>query len=107
MYGSSGIMWMILALFGYMYGYIHKRTFDISKSGFSAILLFNSIVGFGGTSLRFYMIPKVSTYVFSGLSFLGIVSAYIFGWLGKSEVPTFLQLLGAISIIISNILIIN
>jgi drug/metabolite transporter (DMT)-like permease len=107
MYGSSSIMWIIIAIVGSMYGYVQPHMFSISTSGLSAILLFNSIIGFGGTSLRFYMIPKVSTYVFSGLSFIGIVSAYLFGWLGKSEVPTTLQLVGAFAIMISNLFIKN
>jgi drug/metabolite transporter (DMT)-like permease len=107
LYGSSGILWMAFAVIGLLIGYLGANTFNLSSSGLSAILLFNSIVGFGGYALRFYMIPRVSTVIFSALSFLGVVTAYLFGWLGANEVPNMTQLLGALAIIVANTVLVS
>lgn len=104
MYGSSGLLWLFGAAFALLMG---PNLFNITGGGLSAILLFNAIVGFGGYALRFYMIPRVSTVVFSALSFFGIISAYVFGWLGAAEMPTVKQIMGALAIIIANIRLIQ
>jgi drug/metabolite transporter (DMT)-like permease len=49
----------------------------------------------------------VSTVIFSALSFLGVVSAYVFGWLGANEVPNMTQLLGALAIIVANTVLVS
>jgi drug/metabolite transporter (DMT)-like permease len=107
MFGSSGVIWVILAVGAALMGTLATSTFQVSSSGLSAILLFNAIVGFGGYALRFYMIPKVSTVIFSALSFLGIVAAYLFGWLGASEVPNMTQMMGALAIIVANTVLVS
>jgi drug/metabolite transporter (DMT)-like permease len=60
--------------------------------------LFNLLVGFVGYSLRFYAIPKVSTIVFSLLSFFGVAASFAFGYLFVGEVPSTLSTLGAVLI---------
>ena len=107
LYGSSGVLWIVLALVLSSLGYLATKTFDLSSTGFAAILMFNAVVGFGGYALRFYMIPKVSTVVFSALSFLGVIAAYLFGWLGANEVPNLVQLAGAAAIIIANTVLVS
>jgi drug/metabolite transporter (DMT)-like permease len=107
MFGSSGLMWLVLVAAGLALGYLGSDVFKISGGGLSAILLFNSLIGFGGYALRFYMIPKVSTIVFSALSFLGVVAAYGFGWVGMSEVPNMLQMGGAAAIIAANAFLVS
>lgn len=42
------------------------------------LILFNACIGFVGYALRFYAIPKLSTAVFSILSVIGVVAAYVF-----------------------------
>ncbi len=42
------------------------------------LILFNACIGFVGYALRFYAIPKMSTAVFSILSVIGVVAAYVF-----------------------------
>jgi drug/metabolite transporter (DMT)-like permease len=96
MYGSSGILWILSILF------VGINSLSVTTNGLIAILLFNTFVGFVGYALRFYMIPKVSTLIFSSLSFFGIVSAYIFGLIGASETPSWIQLCGALAIITAN-----
>jgi len=103
MYGASGLLWVVAGIIGAVVGITGMSSFKISNGGLAAVLLFNAIVGFGGYALRFFMIPRVTTLVFSALSFFGVVSAYVFGWLGASEVPSFIQIAGALAIVVANI----
>ena len=66
------------------------------------MLLFNGLVGFGGYAMRFAAIPMVSTLIFSMLSFIGIVAAYLFGYIFEGEKPSWLALGGAGAIIVAN-----
>jgi len=102
LYGSSGVLWALLAIVLGAAGYLAKNTFRMTLGGLGAIALFNALVGFSGYALRFYLIPRVSTMTFSVLSFSGVVSAYGFGWLFQGEVPNLTQLMGAIAIIVAN-----
>lgn len=107
MYGSSGALWTIAVIIGLVFGLVSLKVFKISSGGLSSILLFNSLVGFVGYALRFYLIPKVSTVVFSALSFFGIISAYLLSWLFTNETPSALQALGAAAIILANIVLVT
>lgn len=102
MYGGSFVLWAILIGLGLFFGFYKTNLFNISAKGLSGVLLFNSLVGFLGYALRFYIIPKVSTVAFSALSFFGVVSAYGLGWLFMGETATATQLAGAAAIIASN-----
>lgn len=107
MYGSSGVMWSIAVIIGLAVGLISSKAFKISSSGLGSILLFNSLVGFVGYALRFYLIPKVSTVIFSALSFFGVISAYLLSWLFTSETPTLIQGLGAAAIVLANVVLVS
>lgn len=107
MYGSSGIMWCVAAVAALLTGVIGSSVFKVSGKNLGAIMLFNTIVGFAGYALRFYMIPKVSTVVFSVLSFFGIISAYALGWIFTGEVPSLIQAAGAAAIIVANSVLIT
>jgi len=102
MYGSSALWWILVAIVGSVLGLLAKNTFRLSLGGLGTIALFNAIVGFVGYALRFYLIPRISTIVFSALSFFGVISAYGFGWLFQGEVPNYTQLAGAVAIVIAN-----
>ena len=102
MYGSSSVFWSIGILCMMLLGSIAKNTFKVSPVGLATILAFNTFIGFVGYALRFYLIPKVSTIVFSALSFIGVFAAYGLGWLFTNEIPNFTQILGAIAIIVAN-----
>jgi drug/metabolite transporter (DMT)-like permease len=102
MYGSSGALWSVLAIVLLAVGFIGKDIFSVSARGLGGMIGFNSIVGFLGYALRFYLIPNVSTVTFSALSFFGVISAYIFGWIFSNELPTTLQMIGAAAIIVAN-----
>lgn len=107
MYGSSGIMWTIAVIVGLALGLISSKAFKISGNGLSSILLFNGLIGFVGYALRFYLIPKVSTVIFSALSFFGVISAYLLSWLFTSEAPSTIQGLGAAAIVLANIVLVS
>lgn len=68
---------------------------DLSKETWIPLLLFNAVVGFLGYTLRFYAIPRVTTLIFSLLSFIGVVASFIWGWFFVEEVPTWLTGIGA------------
>jgi drug/metabolite transporter (DMT)-like permease len=107
MYGSSGVLWTVGVIVATALGLIGKSAFKLSGGSLGTILLFNSLVGFAGYALRFYLIPKVSTVAFSALSFFGVISAYLLSWLFTSEVPTLTQLGGAIAIVVANAVLVT
>jgi drug/metabolite transporter (DMT)-like permease len=107
MYGSSGVMWTIGVGIALALGLISSKVFKISSGGLSSILLFNSLIGFVGYALRFYLIPKVSTVIFSALSFFGVISAYLLSWLFTSETPSMVQALGAAAIVFANVVLVS
>lgn len=107
MYGSSGILWLVITVVAAALGWLARDTFRISGRGLAGIALFNTFIGFAGYALRFYLIPKVSTVVFSALSFIGIIAAYLLSWIFAGEVPTGVQALGAAAIIIANTVLVS
>jgi drug/metabolite transporter (DMT)-like permease len=102
MFGGSLLVWVIGIVIALAVGGLGLGALSISGRGLSTVLLFNALVGFTGYALRFYLIPKVSTVVFSALSFFGIIAAYAMGWGFSGEIPTATQGLGALAIVIAN-----
>lgn len=101
MYGGSTLLLIPLILLGFLsFGYT-------SSSSLSTMVLFNSIVGFLGYALRFYTIPNVSTVTFSAISFFGVISAYLLGWMFVGEVPNFQQGIGASLIVLANLFLLR
>lgn len=107
MYGSSGVFWIIGTIVFTALGFLAKNTFNISGAGLGSIVLFNSLIGFVGYALRFYLIPKVSTVTFSALSFIGIIAAYLLSWVFAGEVPSWFQAAGAAAIIVANTVLVS
>jgi drug/metabolite transporter (DMT)-like permease len=66
------------------------------------MILFNVFIGFTGYAMRFSAIPLVSTLIYSILSFIGIVAAYLFGYIFEGEKPSWLAIAGAGAIIVAN-----
>ena len=106
MFGGGGLLWALIVAIATIAGLTTTYMFRSSLSGLAAILGFNALVGFGGYALRLYMIPKVSTVLFSSLSFFGIVSAYLYGWIGANEWPNGVQMSGAAAIILANLVLV-
>jgi drug/metabolite transporter (DMT)-like permease len=106
MFGGGGLLWALLVAAATITGLATPYLFRSTLPGLAAILGFNALVGFGGYALRLYMIPKVSTVLFSSLSFFGIVSAYLYGWIGANEWPSKVQMAGAAAIILANLVLV-
>ena len=87
-------------LFG-LYVLLGQRTIDTNPVNLAKLGLFNLIIGFGGYCLRAYSINKVSTVVFSLLSFIGVLSSYAFGKLFVGETSSWKTYLGAMLIAFS------
>jgi drug/metabolite transporter (DMT)-like permease len=68
---------------------------DPRPSVWGPMLAFNAIIGFVGYALRFWAIPRVSTATFGLLSFVGVVSSFLFGWWFAGEKPTAMTAVGA------------
>ena len=81
-------------LFG-LYVLLGQRTIDTNPVNWAKLGLFNLIIGFGGYCLRAYSINKVSTVVFSLLSFVGVLSSYAFGKVFVDETSSWKTYLGA------------
>jgi drug/metabolite transporter (DMT)-like permease len=107
MYGGSGVLWVMGIAAMSLLGFLAKNTLAINGDGFGKILAFNSLIGFIGYAMRFYIIPKVSTVVFSALSFFGIISAYVFDWIFTNQKPNMLQIAGAVAIIVANAVLVT
>lgn len=87
---------------------IYLEQFDISLKFDSliGIILFNALIGFIGYVLRFYIISRTNTIKFNSLIFLGIIFAYIWGFILGGEIIKIENLIGSF-IIIFTIYMIN
>ena len=63
------------------------------------LILFNTLVGFVGYVLRFYLIPKTSTILFNSLIFTGVIFAYLWGYILSDEYIYIENILGTILIL--------
>ncbi len=78
-----------------------QKILDTSKINWIKLLGFNALLGFTGYIARFYGLPKISTILFSLLSFVGVISAYIWGSLFTDEKITKRGVLGSSLIALS------
>jgi drug/metabolite transporter (DMT)-like permease len=65
------------------------------------LIIFNVMIGLVGHIFRFYGIPRLSTEVYSINLFIGVISAYIFGWYFVGEKITIYHIIGSILIMFS------
>lgn len=109
LYGGS-FLWMLPVL---LVGLLPKTplkglpVLDTSWKVWGPMLLFNVLIGFTGYAMRFASIPMVSTMVFSMLNFIGIVAAYVFGYIFQNERPSWLAIGGSAAILIANVGLVN
>ena len=74
------------------------KQIDWSLSTWVPMTLFNLLIGFVGYTMRFYAIPRVSTVIFSLLTFIGVIASFSWGYLFAEEKPTSMALVGALLI---------
>lgn len=79
-----------------------KELFIIDKKNMF-FLLFNIFVALFGYYLRFYSIDKLNHKLYAILSYLGIFMTYFYSYLFNNEKITYLNFIGSLIIIISNI----
>jgi drug/metabolite transporter (DMT)-like permease len=75
-----------------------KNLLDTSPTNWMKLIGFNAILGFTGYIARFYSIPKINTIMFSMLSFIGVISAYVWGQIFTKEEITKRGVLGGLLI---------
>jgi drug/metabolite transporter (DMT)-like permease len=71
-----------------------NQPIDTRPSVWARMISFNTLIGFLGYCLRFYAIPRISTFAFSLLSFVGVVASFVWGYLFLYERPSWLTLSG-------------
>jgi len=79
---------------------------DIQKFKSASTLIsvgINAIIGLIGYLLRFYATTRLSPILFSFLSYIGIVMAFIYGVIFSQESITFFKILSTILILIPSI----
>lgn len=74
------------------------KQIDWRPSVWLPMTLFNVFIGFIGYSLRFWAIPRVSTVLFSLLTFIGVIASFSWGYLFAEETPTWMAAIGALLI---------
>jgi drug/metabolite transporter (DMT)-like permease len=74
------------------------QSIDWRPSVWLPMTLFNMFVGFVGYALRFWAIPRVSTLLFSMLTFIGVIASFSWGYLFAEETPSWMALIGAVLI---------
>lgn len=81
-----------------LYGIFNKNIVDTSSLNWTKLIGFNALLGFTGYISRFYAIPKISTLVFSLLSFFGVAFGYLWGIIFTGDKPTIKAILGGVLI---------
>ena len=72
-----------------------KMPIDTRPGVWGQLFSFNALVGFFGYALRFYTIPRISSVLFSLLSFIGVVASFTWGLLFVGEKPNIATGVGA------------
>lgn len=80
---------------------IYPSKLDTHPTHLATLFGFNAMVGFFGYCLRFYVIPKVPTLVFSLLSFVGVLFGYLWGHLFTADRPHLTSWIGSGLIVLS------
>jgi len=75
-----------------------KSSLDFRPQVWARMVSFNTLIGFLGYALRFYAIPRVSTWVFSLLSFVGVLASFVWGYLFVNEKPSWMTMIGGLLI---------
>jgi len=88
LYGGALIWVLPLVVLGFL-------KIEYSWSIWIPIVLFNLMIGFVGYAIRFYSVPLVKTEIFGLLSFAGVFSSFLFGFLFLKERPSIWSLVGA------------
>ena len=101
-YFFSAIMLTVYILYKYIKGSINIDTKFIDN--FEKISFFNIMIGTLGHYLKYYAIYNLSPLFYSILSYFGIITAFIYGIVINNDKMTIRKTLGALLIILANII---
>ena len=101
-YFFSAIMLTVYILYKYIKGSINIDTKFIDN--FEKISFFNIMIGTLGHYLKYYAIYNLSPLFYSILSYFGIITAFIYGIVINNDKMTIRKTLGALFIILANII---
>lgn len=82
--------------------FLQPHRVDTNPVSWSKLLGFNALLGFTGYLARFFAIPRISTLLFSLLSFIGVAFGYVWGMLFTDDKPTWRGMVGS-ALIVSSI----
>lgn len=88
---------VILILYG-LFNTNSTKIIDTNEISWAKLIGFNALLGFTGYLSRFYAIPKISTLVFSLISFFGVAFGYTWGILFTGDKPTIKAIIGGLLI---------
>ena len=63
----------------------------------------NVVIGLFGYLMRFFAISRLDTTLYSILSYVGVVMAYVYGMMFNGDVLTFQKVLGTLCVIVPNL----
>ena len=63
----------------------------------------NVVIGLFGYLLRFFAISRLDTTLYSILSYVGVVMAYVYGMLFNEDILTFKKIMGTLCVIVPNL----
>jgi drug/metabolite transporter (DMT)-like permease len=87
--GALSIAVMTVAIYSYSSPDRISTAFTaMATPEFSTISFYNAAIGMIGYMLRFWSIPRVSTILYSILSFTGVITSHIFGYFAFNETIT-------------------
>ena len=82
LYPGGLVILLLMAIFS------DNNIISTNSVGWGKLIAFNAILGFTGYMARFYSIPKLPAIIFSILSFIGVISAYVWGAIFTGERPS-------------------
>jgi len=87
----------------YVLGSVLFTKFTTSATNVSWSLVINAIIGLAGYLLRFFSMAHLSPVVYSFLSYIGIVMAFVYGVIFNGESITPIKVFATILILIPSI----
>jgi drug/metabolite transporter (DMT)-like permease len=79
----------------------NKNDNNLNSDNITKLIMFNIFIGLVAFSAKFYGLPRISTEMYSVLSFIGIISAYVFGYYFLNEKITIYHVIGTLLIMFS------
>lgn len=86
----------------YYFNYIKKYNIENLNNNIIISLIINAFIGLFGYLLRFYAMSNLSPNIYASLSYIGIITAYLYGIFINKELINIQKIIGTFLIILSN-----